>query len=83
MKSEIALIITIVSIMLSLPFLFTLLYGGIQIYQGDVPRGAEIIANATSDEIVSWTYKTISVAFLVTIFSALGLTGIVAILKKF
>jgi len=83
MKSEIALIITIVSIILSLPFLFTLLYGGIQIYQGDIPRGVEIIANATSDEIISWTYKTTAVTILIIIFSALGLTSVVAILKKF
>ncbi|MDH5733786.1 MAG: hypothetical protein OEY88_08400 [Candidatus Bathyarchaeota archaeon] len=82
MKSEIALMVTVVSVALALPFLFALLHGGILIYQGDVPEGVEIIANATSDEIVGWTYKTISVAILVTIFSAIGLTSVVLILKK-
>jgi len=66
----------------TLLFLLALLPGVIRIYQGDIANGTEIIANATSDEIVSITYQSIVISVLIAVFSALGFTSVVALLKK-
>ncbi|MCK4482506.1 hypothetical protein KAU55_04725 [Candidatus Bathyarchaeota archaeon] len=63
-------------------FFLALLPGVIRIYQGEIADGAEIIVNATSDEIISITYQSIVIGVLIAIFSALGLTSVVALLKK-
>jgi hypothetical protein len=82
MKKIIGLVLTIASVTGTLIFLFTLLPGFIRMYQGDIANGTEIIMNATSDEIVNLTYQSIVVSILIAIFSALGFTSVVAVLKK-
>lgn len=82
MKISLSLIITVASIMGTLLFLLTLLPGVIRLYQGDIANGTEIIVNATSDEIISITYQSIAVSVLIAVFSALGLTSVVVLLKK-
>lgn len=82
MKLSPSLIIILTSMIGTLLFLLALLPGVIRIYQGDIANGTEIIANATSDEIVSITYQSIVISVLIAVFSALGFTSVVALLKK-
>jgi hypothetical protein len=82
MKTIIPLAITIASVIGALLFILSLLPGVIRIYQGDIANGTEIIVNATSDEIISVTYQSVAVSVLIVICSALGLTSVVAFLKK-
>jgi len=82
MKGIIALVFTLFSVVTSLMFVFSLLPGAIQIYQGDIANGTEAIVNATSDEIVSYAYESVVIAALIAIASALGLTTLVLWLKK-
>jgi hypothetical protein len=82
MKTYLSLIIALVSVVSMLLFLFNLLPGVILIFKGDVANGTEIVINATSDEIISITYQSIIVNILIALLSALGLTGIVTLLRK-
>lgn len=82
MKLSLSLMITLACVMGTLLFLLTLLPGIIRIYQGDIANGTEIIANATSDEIINITYQSVIVSVLIAVFSALGFTSVVALLKK-
>jgi len=82
MKEIIALAFTLFSVTTGLLFVFSLLPGAIQIYQGDIANGTEAIVNATADELVSYAYESVVVAILIAIASALGLTSLVVWLKK-
>jgi hypothetical protein len=82
MKEIIALAFTLFSAIIGLMFVFSLLPGAIQIYQGDITNGTEAIVNATANEIVSYAYESVIIAVLVAIASALGLTSLVILLKK-
>jgi len=63
-------------------FVVRLLPPLIQVYQGDIANGTEAIVNATADEIVSSTVQSAVIGVLIAVFSALGLTWLVAQLKK-
>jgi hypothetical protein len=82
MKGIIGLAIIVFSTITGLMFILSLLSGYVQILQGDVANGTEAIVNATADEIVGSVQWSVVVTVLVAIASALGLTGVVAFMKK-
>lgn len=82
MKGIVSLLIFMFSVTGVLMFVVRLLPPLIQVYQGDIANGTEAIVNATADEIVSSAVQSAVIGVLIAVFSALGLTWLVAQLKK-
>jgi hypothetical protein len=79
-KSIIAAI-GIVSLLSSIPFYLGLMSGAIRIYQGDY-NATQDMAEDFADEVTGTLIWTAVIAILIAFATALGLTGLVAILRK-
>ena len=79
---ELGAIVTLFLIVGSVVFYSTMLSGSVRMINGD-PSAAGDIANATADEIVGTLQWSLGVWVLIAVAGALGLTGVVAWLKKY
>jgi hypothetical protein len=82
LSKELGVIVTAVLLLSSLGSYVAIMNGSVRMVNGD-PSGATDIGNAVADEVVGTVQWSLGVYVVILIAGALGLTSVVAWLKRY